>query len=100
MEIKKTVYDFSKLNHLSPEVKVLIVNGQQLVADAREKMQSKEYFFDLTSKMQLKTDCKEVEKYIKLIEKGKFNDKNKKALELAITRLHTTLDGIMRFYLR
>lgn len=100
MEIKKTIYDFSKLNHLSPEMKILVVNGQQLVADAKEKMQSKEYFFDMTSKMQLKSDCKEVEKYIKLIEKGKLNDKNKKALELAITRLQTTIDGVMKFYLR
>lgn len=100
MEIKKTIYDFSKLNHLSPELKILVVNGQQAVADAKEKMQSKEYFFDLTSKMQLKSDCKEVERYIKLIEKGKINDKNKKALELATTRLRTTIDGVMNFYLR
>lgn len=90
--------DFSNLNHLSTEVKLLIVNGQTLVDDAKDKIQGREYYFDLTSKMQLKSDCKEVEKYIKLISNGKFNEKNKKALELSITRLQTTLDGLIKFY--
>lgn len=92
--------DFSKLNDLPAEVKLLIVNGQTLVNDAKDKVKSREYYFDLTSKLQLKSDCKEVEKYIKLISKGKLNDKNKTALELSITRLHTTLDGLIKFYTR
>lgn len=92
--------DFSNLNHLQPEVKLLIVNGQALVDDAKEKMKDRNYYFDLTSKMQLKSDCKEVEKYIKLISNGKLNDKNKTLLELSITRLRTTLDGLIKFYTR
>lgn len=92
--------DFSKLNDLPTEVKLLIVNGQTLVDDAKDKIQGREYYFDLTSKMQLKSDCKEVEKYIKLISKGKLNDKNKAALDLAITRLRTTIDGLINFYTR
>lgn len=92
--------DFSNLNYLPSEVKLLIVNGQTLVNDAREKIQSRKYYFDLTSKMQLKSDCKEVERYIKLISKGKLNDKNKEALKIAITRLHTTLEGLIKFYER
>lgn len=92
--------DFSKLNDLPAEVKLLIVNGQTLVNDARDKIKSREYYFDLTSKLQLKSDCKEVEKYIKLIAKGKLNDKNKSALELSITRLRTTLEGLINFYTR
>lgn len=92
--------DFSKLNDLPAEVKVLIVNGQTLVNDAKDKIKDRDYYFDLTSKLQLKSDCKEVEKYIKLISNGKLNDKNKKALELSITRLQTTLDGLIKFYTR
>lgn len=92
--------DFSKLNDLPAEVKLLIVNGQTLVNDARDKIKSREYYFDLTSKLQLKSDCKEVEKYIKLIANGKLTDKNKKALELAVIRLQTILDGLIEFYTR
>ncbi|MBQ8559464.1 MAG: hypothetical protein IJ439_05725 [Tyzzerella sp.] len=92
--------DFSNLNHLPSEVKILIVNGQTLVDDAKEKMKDIDYGFDLTSKMQLKSDCKEVEKFIKLISKGKLSDKNKASLELSITRLHTTLDGLIKFFTR
>ena len=92
--------DFSNLNHLPSEIKVLIVNGQTLVEDAKEKMRNRDYYFDLTSKMQIKSDCKEVEKYIKLIANGKLNDKNQKAEELAIVRHQTTIDGLVKFYTR
>lgn len=92
--------DFSNLNHLPPETKVLIVKGQTLVEDAKEKIKNREYYFDMTSKMQLKSDCKEVENYIKLIGKGKNVEKNSASLENAIVRLQTTLDGLINFYTR
>lgn len=92
--------DFSNLNHLPTEIKILIANGQTLVEDAKEKMRNRDYYFDLTSKMQLRSDCKEVEKYIKLISNGKLNDKNQRALELSIVRLQTTIDGLVKFYTR
>lgn len=92
--------DFSKSNDLPSEVKLLIVNGQTLADEAKEKMKNRDYYFDMTSKMQLKSDCKEVEKYIKLISNGKLNDKNVKNLELSITRLRTTLEGLIKFYTR
>lgn len=92
--------DFSNLNHLPAETKMLIVNGQSLVENAKEMLRNREYRFDLTSKLQIKSDCKDVEKYIKLIANGKLNDKNQKALELAIVRLQTTIDGLIKFYTR
>lgn len=92
--------DFSKLNELPTDVKLLIVNGQNMVDEAKEKLEDKDYFFDLTSKMQIKSDCKEVEKLIKLAAKGKFKEKNKSELETAITRLRTTVDGLVNFYTR
>jgi len=92
--------DFSNLNHLTPEIKLLIVNGQALVDDAKAKIKDRNYYFDLTSKMQLKSDYKEVEKYIKLISQGKFKEKQKKTFELSITRLQTTIDGLVKFYTR
>ena len=92
--------DFSNLNHLPAEIKMLIVNGQSLEENAKEMLRNREYRFDLTSKLQIKSDCKDVEKYIKLIANGKLNDKNQKALELAIVRLQTTIDGLIKFYTR
>lgn len=92
--------DFSNLNHLPSEVKILIANGQALIDEAKDKMHDRTYYFDLTSNIQLKADYKEVEKYIKLISRGKLNDKNRNALELAIIRLRTTVDGLINFYTR
>lgn len=92
--------DFSSLNHLPTDIKMLIVNGTTLVEDAKEKMKNREYQFDLTSKMQLKSDCKEVEKYIKLATSGKLVDKNKGKFELAVIRLQTTIEGLVKFYTR
>ena len=45
--------DFSNFNHLSPDVKVLLVNGQTLEDETKEKLRCRKYSFDLTSKMQL-----------------------------------------------
>lgn len=92
--------DFSDLNHLPAEVKLLIVNGQTLVDETREKLKDWSVGFDLTSKKQLQSDCKEVEKYIKLISKGKAVEKNTKALENAIIRLRTNFNGIVSFFTR
>ena len=52
--------DFSNLNHLPAEIKMLIVNGQSLVENAKEMLRNREYRFDLTSKLQIKYDCKDV----------------------------------------
>ena len=92
--------DLSNLNALPTDIKELIANGRTLVEDAMNKMKDRDLGFDLTSKMQLKSDCKEVEKYIKLIANGKLNEKTKRGLELSIVRLQTTLDGVIRFFTR
>lgn len=92
--------DFSNFNHLSPDVKVLLVNGQTLVDETKEKLGSRKYPFDLTSKMQLKSDYKEVKKYIRHITNGNIEDEVQRKLELAIARLKTTLNGIIEFYSR
>lgn len=82
------------------ETKLLIVNGQTLLDEVKEKIRNRNYYFDLTSKMQLKSDCKEVEKYISLITNGKTDEEIQRKLELAIIRLQTTLDGLIKFYSR
>ena len=92
--------DFSNLNYLSPDVKVLLVNGQTLVDETKEKLRCRKYSFDLTSKMQLKTDCKTVEQSIKMITSGNVNEKIIEALKISIIRLKTSLDGIIGFYTR
>lgn len=86
--------DFETLNHLPPEVKILIVQGQTLVEETRKKVKERGWEVDLTGKMQLKTDCTEVEKAIKKISK-KNGPKEQKALELAVIRLQTTSQGLL-----
>ena len=54
--------DFSRLNHLPVEVKELIVTGQALIDDSEKTLKDRYCNFDLTSKRQLKGDCKKVEK--------------------------------------
>lgn len=90
--------DFSNMNHLSPELKVLVVNGQALVDEAKAKSKEKFHDFDLTAKMQLRDDWKSVEKKIKAISKGKVTPNAAKELELATLRLQTTLNGLLKFF--
>ena len=63
--------DFSHLNDLPQEVKLLIINGQALIDETKTTLQDRKLDFDLTSKRQLLSDCKTVEKNIKVISKGK-----------------------------
>ena len=51
---------------------------------------------DLTCKLQLRDDCAAIEKLIKKIEKGKYKQKDLEGLKLAIIRLQTTSDGILK----
>ncbi len=96
--MKITINDFSDLNNLPVEIKLLVVNGQALVDKAQEKMKDRDLNMDMTSKALLKADCKEIEKYIKQISKGKIDEKLVKNLENAITRLNTNLTGIVNFF--
>ena len=96
--MKITINDFSSLNDLPVELKLLVVNGQALVDKAQEKIKDRDLHMDLTSKALLKSDCKEIEKYIKLISKGKADKKVQKNLEVAITKLNTNLTGIIQFF--
>lgn len=92
--------DFSNLNDLPAEVKLLIVNGQTLIEQTKKTLEDRSLGFDLTSKRELKTDCKQVEKYITLISNGKVTEKNVKGLENAVIKLQTILTGLIRFFSR
>ncbi len=92
--------DFSKLNHLPSDVKLLIVTGQTLIEDADKTLKDRYCNFDLTSKRQLKGDCKKVEKCIRTIMDGKVNDKTIKQLNDAVTCLKTTYTGLVAFFNR
>ncbi len=92
--------DYSSLNHLPTEVKALIVTGQVLVDEANATLADRYNNFDLTSKKQLKSDCRRVEKCIDVLAKKKVTDKNIKALENAITALRTSHTGLVAFFSR
>lgn len=86
--------DFKNLNDLAPELKILLVNAQVTLDDARSKMKEKGLSVDLTSRLQLRDDTKELERCIKKIERGKFKDKDVEKLRLAAIRLDTVVDGV------
>lgn len=86
---------FENLNSLSPEVKILIANAQALVDKTKSAMKEKRTEVDLTGKFQLKDDCKAIEKIIKKFASGKAEDKDVKALELAVIRLQTTAGALV-----
>lgn len=103
--------DFEAFNDLPAEVKVLIVQGQMLVDETRKKVKERGWEVDLTGKMQLKTDCADVEKAIaKLSQNGKggglgrifrpqkeqtISAKDIETLRIAIIRLQTSADGLL-----
>lgn len=92
--------DFSKINHLPVEIKQLIVTGQSLIEDSDRTLKDRYCNFDLTSKRQLKGDCKKVEKCIQTIIDGKVNDKTVKQLNDAVTCLKTSYTGLVAFFTR
>lgn len=96
--------DFSNLNHLSPEIKVLIVNAQVIVNETKEAMQGRKYDFDLTSKRELISNIRNVERCMKSVlkgaSKGKISDKKVKQLDHAIVYLRTILNGLVCYYTR
>ena len=92
--------DFSRLNHLPAELKQLIVAGQSLIDNANNTLSDRYCNFDLTSKRQLKGDCRKVEKCIQTIIDGKVNDKTIKQLKDAVTCLQTTYTGLVAFFTR
>lgn len=98
--MKITINDFSDLNDLPVELKLLVVNGQALVDQAQVKMKDYNLYMDMTSKALLKSNCKDIEKCIQLISRGKRDDKTKEKLERAITILNTNLTGIVQFFER
>ena len=86
--------DFKNLNDLAPELKILLVNAQTTLDDARSKMKEQGLRVDLTSRLQLRDDTKELERCIKKIARGKFNDRDVEKLRLAAIRLDTVVDGV------
>lgn len=104
--------DFETLNDLPAEVKVLIVQGQTLVDETRKKVKERGWEVDMTGKMQLKTDCADVEKAIAKLSQSngkggglgrifrpqkeqKISAKDIERLRIAIIRLQTSSDGLL-----
>lgn len=82
------------------DVQELIEKGQNLVDEVKTLMKNREYNFDLTAKWELKSDCKEIERYIKLISSGKASEKNITHLEKIIVHLQTIVNGLVEYYIR
>lgn len=92
--------DFSRINHLPLNIKQLVVTGQSLIDKANDTLSDRYCNFDLTSKRQLRGDCKRVEKCIRTIVDGKVNDKTIKQLSDAVTCLNTSYTGLVAFFTR
>lgn len=91
-------YDYSDLNHLPAEIKVLVVNAQAALQAGETIMNDTRYYLDLTSKKQLKTDMKCVEKNIDAVTGKKMTKKTVKELENSIIRLNTVIKGLKQFF--
>ena len=92
--------DFSNLNNLTPDQKVVVANAQALFEETNEMIKSRKYLLDITSLWQLKADCREIQMLIKMILSKKKIEKNVGLLENATVRLRTNLNGIISFYER
>lgn len=85
-----------KMNeNTSDELQNLIHQGQTKVSEIRTEVKARGIGLDLTCKMQLRDDCKNVEKYIKKIQAGGSVEKNTEQLRLAILRLEMSSNGIL-----
>ena len=89
--------DFSNLNNLPTEDKILLANAQSLLDETKEMISSHKYPLDMTSLWQLKGDCREEQMLIKMIQKNKKIEKNLKLLSTSLVRLRTNLTGIVNF---
>ena len=80
---------------LTSEQKILVVNGWDLLDQTQEKA-SQVRGMDMTWRMQLRSDCKALEKALKAMEKDSGASAQKK-LEDAYLRLKTSAENILRF---
>jgi len=87
--------EVNNMNQLPADVKILIVNAQELVDKTKIAMKEKRTEVDLTGKFQLRDDCKAIEKIIKKFSAGKAAEKDVKELELAVIRLKTTAGALV-----
>lgn len=92
--------DFSNLNHLPTEIKQLIIEGELLIEEANQKLEIYRRDFDLTSKREIKSDIRSVEKCIEVIARGKVTEKTLLQLQNAIQKLRTILNGLVCFFTR
>ena len=86
--------DYNEL--LSNEMKLLIVQGQTLVSQTHERVTEQFKDVDLICRLQLRDDCKAVERFIKKFKKGRVTDKDMEELNKAVIRLQTSADAILK----
>lgn len=91
----ETMKSKTEIKALSDELKELISQGQAQVDQVREEMKTKGIGMDRTCKLQLRDDCKNVEKLIQKIQKGEKLEENTEKLKRAMIVLHTTSQGIL-----
>ena len=87
--------DFSDLNGLEAEEKVLIIKMHTLIETTKERLKRKGNEVSLPYKMQLKSDFGEAERLIKKFKPGKDNTKHRKKLEFLLIKLQTEVDNIL-----
>ena len=90
----------ANLDNVSDDTKILIIDAERLMEEVKECMAERNCPFDLTAKLQLKSNFKEIEKNIDLLCCGNDNEKNREKLDGAILRLRTVYEGLMQFYER
>jgi len=87
--------NFEKLSHLTPEIKVKVVEGMTLVEETRKAAKEHGFELGLTGKAQLRDDCHAIESCIEKLYRKNYKEKHVKNLELAIIRLRTTSGALL-----
>ncbi len=87
--------DFSEMNGLEPETKILLVKAQTLIEKSRERLKRKGTDVSLPYRMQLKSDFGEMERLMKRFKPGKKNDKLKEKMEFLLIKVQTEVDNIL-----
>ena len=87
--------NYEKLNFLPPERKLFVIRTAKLIEETRKRMKEQGVDVSLPYRMQLKTDCEDIERIFKTFEKGRVSEGKWKKLEHKCAVLQTESENIL-----
>ena len=90
-------FNFEKLNDLPPDIKVEIARARKLIEETRERMKEQGLDVSLPYRMQLKSDCAELERMMKRFEKARYSKRFCDKFTFNIEKLITESENILKW---